>query len=114
MLALFLFISFGLIFGYFATLNTAASSISFGVYTFEQVPLYLIVIASFAIGVLFSSIFYMLQSVSARLILGKKGKELESEKKEVAELMKRVHQLELENTKLKAKHGDIEEDEDSL
>lgn len=114
MLALFLFLAFGLLFGYFATHNTSMSSVSLGTYTFDQVPIYVIVLLSLGIGVVVSSLFYISKSLGVGMMFGKKDKELEASRKETADLMKRVHQLELENTRLKTKNGEVVEDEDSI
>lgn len=114
MLALFLFLAFGLLFGYFATLNTSVASVSFGAYTLDRIPMYFIILLSLGIGLVVSSLFYIFQSLSARLTVRKKDKELEEAKKELAEQMKKIHQLELENTKLKSKNGEEPEDENSI
>jgi len=114
MIALFLFLAFGLLFGYFATLNTSVASVSFGVYTFDRIPMYIIILLSLGIGVVVSSLFYILKSLSDKMTLGKKDKELENVSSESADLMKRVHKLELENTRLKTKAGEEVEDNDSL
>lgn len=114
MLALLLFIAFGLMFGYFATLNTSVVSVYFGTYTLQNIPMYLLILASLGIGILFASLFYSFRSISAGHALAKRDKELTDTKKEALELTKKNHQLELENTKLKAQNGEESEDADSL
>lgn len=114
MVALSLFIAFGLLFGYFATLNTGVVSINFGLTTLKAVPLYVLVLLSLGLGVLFASLFYAFKSLGIKFFLGKKEGELALAKKEVAELTKRVHQLDIENTKLKVKNGEETDDENSL
>jgi uncharacterized integral membrane protein len=114
MLALFLFLAFGLLFGYFATLNTSVASVSFGTYSVDQMPMYVIILLSLGMGVVISSIFYVCKSFSDKVVMGKKEKEIEQEKHHTAELMKRVHRLELENTRLRTKSGEEVEDDDSL
>jgi uncharacterized membrane protein YqgA involved in biofilm formation len=94
MLALFLFLAFGLLFGYFATLNMSVASVSFGQHAVHQMPMYVIILLSLGIGVVISSIFYLLKSFSDNILMGKKEKELEQEKQHAAELMKRVHRVE--------------------
>lgn len=114
MLALLLFIIFGLIFGYFATLNTSPVTIRFSSYTLENIPLYLLALASLGFGVLFATLFYIFKSLSTHFVLSKKTGELAKSKKEIAELTKKIHQLEIENTRLKTKNGEEVTDEDSL
>jgi uncharacterized integral membrane protein len=115
MLALILFIIFGLMFGYFATLNTSLVSIHFGTSSIDNVPIYLLVLASLGVGVVFGALFYSMRAISSWLAWGKKEKEISVAKKEVSDLTRRVHQLEIENAKLKIKNGDEDEtDEESL
>jgi uncharacterized integral membrane protein len=114
MLALFLFLAFGLLFGYFATLNTAVASVSFGIRIFEQIPMYVIILLSLGVGVVVSSLFYIFKSLGDTVALGKKDKEIEDVHKQLAELMKKAHRLELENTRLRTKTGEEVEDDDSL
>lgn len=114
MIALILFIIFGLLFGYFATLNTSLVSLHFGIYSIDSVPVYLLVLVSLGVGTLFASVFYFLKSIGSAFALNKKEGEIRNEKKEIAELTKELHKLEIENTKLKTKNGGESEDEDSL
>lgn len=76
--------------------------------------MYVIVLASFAIGVLFTAIFYSLRSISEKLATGKKERELSDAKAEAVNLTKKIHVLEIENAKLQAKNGEMPHDEDSL
>jgi len=114
MIALFLFVIFGLIFGYFSTLNTSLISIYFGTSVIHDIPVYVLVLLSFGTGILFSALFYLLRSIPGWFAWGKKEKEITSAKKEIVDLTKRLHVLEIENTKLKVQNGEEETDEDSL
>ncbi len=113
MLALLLFIVFGLLFGYFATLNTSLVSVSFGAYALTGIPMYLLILASLGIGVLFAMLFNFFRALGTGLQFSRLEKELADAKKEAAELTKINHQLELENTKLKA-GSSAESDDDSI
>ena len=114
MLTLVFIIIFGVVFAYFATINTGQITINFGFNQLTGVPIYLAVLVSAAIGMLIASILYFLRFVSAYFQLGGKEKDLSKANKRIAELTKDVHQLELENTKLKSKLGKEDFDEDSL
>lgn len=114
MVALFLFIFFGLLFGYFATLNTIAVTVYFGLAFVENVPLYLVILAALAIGVLFTTLFYFIESFSKNRASRHKDRELSDLKKENAELLKKNHQLEIENTRITAENGSEPEDENAL
>lgn len=113
MLALILFLIFGLLFGFFATINTELVTVDFGTTSVELVPLYIVVLASLATGILFAALFYFLRSIPNWFAWGKKEKELSEAKKEIAELTKKIHELELENTKLKPRN-EQDRDEETL
>ena len=113
MIALLLFLVFGLVFGYFATVNTSLVAIHFGDYFLKDIPLYIVILVSFGVGVLFSSLYYFIKYVSIQMSLRKKEAELEELKKSGAEVMKKFHQSELENSKIKTKNGGTV-DEDSI
>lgn len=114
MIALLLFIVFGLFFGYFATLNTSLVAIHFGAMSVPQIPMYVLVILSFALGVVFASLFYFVKYVAVQFAVRKSDQKLDENKKTSAELLKKIHQLELENTKLKTKNGISDVDDDSI
>lgn len=114
MLALFLYIGFGLIFGYFATLNTSTVSVYFGPSSIQDVPMYVLILLSFGVGVLFATLFYLLKLFGVQRLVNKKDKEGLAYDKEIAELTKTNHKLELENTRLKTKNGEEIEDDDSI
>lgn len=80
-------------------------------YTFSDIPLFYVIIGSVILGMLVSYLVYLIHVITAALKLRGKDKELKKEKGEVLELTKRVHQLELENEKLK--HESMGEPEDS-
>jgi len=114
MLIVILISIFGLLFAYFATGNTALVSIKFGQYIFPGVPLYLVILASLAIGLIIAGLIYFLKSLSSSFTISEKEDALKEAKKESAELTKQVHKLELENTKLKTELGKQDTDEDTI
>lgn len=114
MIALILFIAFGILFGYFSTLNTGTVSVQFGTSSVNNIPLYILVLASLGVGVLFTALFYTLKSLSYRFAFGKKNRDLAQAQKEISSLTRENHQLELEIARLKSKTGESTEDEDSI
>jgi cell shape-determining protein MreC len=114
MVALILFIAFGLLFSYFATLNTASVTVNFGIYALSNIPQYILVLTSVGLGVIFASLFYAVKSISSKFILGQRNKELRDKNKEITDLTKELHELEIENAKLKSKSGSESVDEDSI
>jgi uncharacterized integral membrane protein len=114
MLALILFIAFGILFSFFATLNTSSVAVYFGIYTINSVPIYLLVLLSVALGTVFASIFYFVKTISYKLTIGQKNKELSLLNKEITQITKELHEMEIENAKLKTKSGDKSTDDDSI
>jgi uncharacterized integral membrane protein len=114
MIALILFIAFGLLFSYFATLNTSLITINLGFYTAANIPLYIIILASLGLGTVFASLFYFVKSISYKYTLGQKNRELREKNKEINELTKEFHELEIENAKLHTKSGVESVDDESI
>jgi hypothetical protein len=83
-------------------------------YTISDVPLFYVIVGSILTGMLVSYLVYLIHVVTAALKLRGKDKELKKEKNEVLELTKRVHQLELENEKLKHESASVPEDSNAL
>lgn len=100
-------------FAFFATQNTSGVSLNFAGYVLPNIPLYLVVLVSFLIGLVLAFFFHTIKDLSSSLaISGEKGK-VKKLKEEVTEATKQAHKLELENTRLKAETGE-KEDEDSI
>ena len=104
MLTLILFLVVGAVIAYFAQYNVALVSVNFGQYVFPNIPLFYVIIGSVVTGLTVAYVIYLLHAISTTLKLRSKDKKIRNAKDEVLELTKRVHQLELENEKLK---GDI-------
>lgn len=97
----------------FATQNTQAVFIAFGNYRLSGIPLYLVVLAALLLGIIISWFISLFGSVSSFFTLHGINKEIDNSEKEVMSLTKRVHELELENERLKTKLH-ISGDEKSL
>lgn len=114
MLILILFIIIGSAVVYVSKYNFTPVTINLGFYTFSDIPLYYVIAASLLIGLIFSYLIYLIRSISTSFAFRGKNKEIKKEKDEVLELTKRVHQLELENEKLKGSSDSKVEDSNSL
>lgn len=114
MVALVLFIAFGLAFAYIATLNTLLTTINLGVWLLRDVPVYLLLIAPFAVGLLTGGFFSVAKQFFNQRILHRQLDQLAQAKQENVSLLKQIHQLELQNAKLKTKLGEEETDDESL
>jgi len=114
MLVLILFLVAGSLLVYISKFNSMPVTVNLKLYTFSNIPLFYVIIGSLLIGLVFSYLVYLVHSISVYLKLRGKNKEIKKEKDQVNELTKRVHQLELENEKLKHGSGKNSEDSNSL
>lgn len=104
MLTLILLLVAGGLLAFVAQSNLEPVSVVVGPYTLADVPLFYVIICSLLAGLLLSYVFHLVRDISSKLALRGKSKEISRTKDEVLELTKRVHQLELENQKLKLGH----------
>lgn len=110
MFTLLILILFGGLAAYFATQNTQAVSITLASNIFPNIPLYVIVLVALFIGILVSFVISLVGSFSSSLTIFSKDSKIKETKREVAELTKRIHHLELENTELKTElHKPVDE-----
>ena len=114
MLVLILFLVAGSLLVYVSKFNLTPVTVNLKLYTFSNIPLFYVIIGSILAGLIFSYLVYLIHAISASFKFRGKDKEIKKNKNEVLELTKRVHQLELENEKLKHDSGGKAKDTDSL
>lgn len=93
----------GSVFAYLAKDNLVPVTLSLANYTIPNIPLFFVVVGSLLVGLLFSYILQIITNIANSYVLRGKKLEIKSGKNEILELTRRIHQLELENEKLK--HG---------
>jgi len=91
---------FSALVAFFATQNTATITLHFISFSRSGIPLYLPILASLLIGLLFSWILQLLNAIASSFVLRAKNKTIKESKDENLELTKKIHKLEIENTKL--------------
>lgn len=101
MLILILFLIVGSVLAYLSQSNLTPVSVYFGQYVFSNVPLFYVITGAMGIGLVISYVIHVAYVLSISMTMSAKEKELKQNKDEVLELTKRVHQLELDNEKLK-------------
>lgn len=101
MLILILLLVVGSVLVYVSRFNYTPVSLNLGPYVFSDVPLFYVIVGSLLAGLVLSYVAYLIHAISTSFKLRGKDNELNKNKEEVLELTKRVHQLELENEKLK-------------
>lgn len=101
MFALLLTFIFGLAIAYFAAQNTHPITVTLANYPLTGVPTYFLVIASLLIGLLAGWIINVAQSISTGFAIRGKDQKLKSAETEIHKLQEKIHDLELDNTRLK-------------
>lgn len=110
MLALIVLIIFGIGIAFFATQNTQTISIILADYHLNGIPLYLIVLVSLLLGFVVSWLISLVDVISSAFKIHGKDSAIKNANKQIAELTKNVHQLELENERLKGESGHPSDD----
>lgn len=110
MFALIVLVVFGIGVAYFATQNTQPTSIVLANSPVSGIPLYLIVLGSLLLGFVVSWLISLVDVISSALKIHGKDSTIKDANKQVSELTKRVHQLELENERLKGESGHPSDD----
>jgi uncharacterized integral membrane protein len=114
MLALVIAVMFGLAIGYFATQNTIPVTIRLAEYALEEIPLYLVVVGSLLVGLFVAWILYIAQALSARLTIYGRDQVVRKTRRTVTDLEQRVHELEVENERLKARELNPSDERDQV
>ncbi len=110
MLLLIMLLVAGSVLAYISKSNLSVVSVNVGPYVFSDIPLFYVIMGSFLLGLVLSYVIHIFHDISMSFVLRGKKNEIKKNKDEVLELTKRVHQLELENEKLK--HVSVHEPED--
>lgn len=76
--------------------------------------MYGLILLSFGVGVLCSTMYYFIKLFSLRRLLSKKDKELMACEKEITDITKLSHKLEIDNARLKIQTGEETDDEKSI
>jgi len=114
MLILILFLIVGSALVYISKFNFAPVNLNLGAYVLSDIPLFYVIVGSLVIGLVLSYLVYLVRAISTSFTLRGKNKEIKNDKDEILELTRRVHQLELENEKLKHLSGNEPQDSNAL
>ena len=114
MLTLILLLVVGSALVYIAQFNFMLVTVNLGFYTFSDVPLFYVIVASLLVGLIVAYMDYLAQVISTFFTIRGKNNEIKGKKDDVLELTRRVHQLELENEKLKHGEGAQPDDPNAL
>lgn len=101
MLILILLLIIGAIMVYLAQNNLMQVSLHLGTYVFSGIPLFYIIIGSLLAGLGLAYLAYLVKSIFTAFTMHGKDNAIKLGKTEIVDLTKRIHQLELENERLK-------------
>lgn len=110
MATLIITVLLGLVIAFFATQNTGTTSLFFFNYSIPNIPVYVVVVGALLFGLLISWIISLVNYITAGLTMRGKDKKISDYKKENAEHLKKIHQLELDNARLKEKTHSPDDD----
>lgn len=101
MLKLIFLLVIGSVMAYLAQNNFLLVPLHLGPYTFTDIPLFYIIIGSLVTGLGLAYILFLLNSIITGFTMRGKDHTIKKGKSEIVDLTKRIHQLELENERLK-------------
>ena len=101
MLILILVLIIGSVMVYLAQNNLVAVTLHLGTYVFPGIPLFYIIIGSLLTGLGLAYLVFIVNSIFTGLTMHRKDNKIKQGKSDIVDLTKRIHQLELENERLK-------------
>ena len=97
MFTFILYVILAIVFGYFATQNTQPVSISLLGATLSDIPLYAVLGVTLLVGLAFSWFIGLFDTLASSMKIRGKEHVIKDSKATIAELKKKINQLELEN-----------------
>jgi uncharacterized integral membrane protein len=104
MLTFIVILVLGLVIAFFAGQNTAPTTIFLLNSQLPTLPLYTVIIGSMLIGFVISWVVNLIDSVFRMFVLRGKENVIKEDRKQFARLDKRIHELEIENARLKGEN----------
>ena len=98
---LILFLVVGGAMVYLAQNNLMLVTLRLGTYVFSDIPLFYIIIGSLLTGLGLAYLIYLFNSIFTAFTMHGKDNKIKQGKSEIVDLTKQIHQLELENERLK-------------
>ncbi len=86
---------------YLAQNNLMLVTLHLGTYVFSGIPLFYIIIGSLLTGLCLAYLIYLINSIFTAFTMRRKDNKIKQGKSEIVDLTKQIHQLELENERLK-------------
>lgn len=113
MLTLLLTVGLSIIFSIFATQNTSAVSLNFANYISPSIPVYLAILIPVLLTIVVALFIQGIKNFAMKHMISNQKNTIKNLKRELAEVTKEYHKMELENAKFKNELGEPV-DEDSI
>lgn len=101
MLILILLLVIGVVMAYLAQNNLMLVTLHLGSYVFSGLPLFYVIVGSLLVGLVLAYLIYFVNSIFAAFTMHGKDNKIKQSNSEIVDLTKQIHQLELENERLK-------------
>ena len=101
MLNLIFLLVLGSAMAYLSQNNLMLVPLRLGTYTFTDIPLFYIIIGSLLTGLGLAYLLQLVHSISTAISMHEKDNKIKQGNSDIVSLTKRIHQLELENERLK-------------
>lgn len=101
MLILILLLIIGGVMAYLAQNNLMLVTLNLGTYVFSGIPLFYVIVGSLLTGLVLAYLIYLANSIFTAFIMRGKDNQIKQSSSEIVDLTKQIHQLELENERLK-------------
>lgn len=89
------------LFAYIAQNNFMLVTLHLGTYELSNIPLFYIIMGSLLVGLVLSYFMQVARSIMTAFTMQGKNNTIKQGNRDIVDLTKRIHQLELENEKLK-------------
>ncbi|MBP7860001.1 LapA family protein [Patescibacteria group bacterium] len=86
---------------YLAQNNFTPVTVTIGSYIFSNIPLFYVIVASVLTGLILSYLIFLINSFFTAFSIHSKNRKIKKVSSENIDLTKQVHQLELENERIK-------------
>lgn len=106
MFILFLTVLLSILFSIFATLNTNTITLNFGYFVLPNTPVYLAILVPVLLTLIASLAVQIIRNLTSILKIRSQKNTIKDLKRELAEVTKNHHKLELENAKFKNEIGE--------
>lgn len=110
---LILFVIVGAGMAYLAQNNLMLVTLNLGPYVLSSIPLFYVIVGSLLTGLASAYLIYVVNSLFIAISMRKKDSKIKKSSSEIADLTKQIHQLEIENERLK-KNSDEPPDKNAL